>query len=157
MHDATLSLVSPCGGRDLAKFLYRRKDYAAAEKLFAETLELHSNALGPTHRRTLFTMRDLACVIQSQGRPADAEPLYRQALELVSRVTEPGVKFTIEVSQGGRRGGQGSSFLRRRGIHILEATGTDKHAMSLKLNRACRMLHISWLQAINLYRYTIDT
>jgi hypothetical protein len=42
--------------------------------------------LGPEHRHTVVAITTLARALVDQGKHADAEPLYRQALEVQRRV-----------------------------------------------------------------------
>jgi tetratricopeptide (TPR) repeat protein len=45
-------------------------------------LAINEKALGPDHPNTATTLNNLALLYNSQGRYAEAEPLYQQALEL---------------------------------------------------------------------------
>jgi Tetratricopeptide repeat len=46
-----------------------------------QTLELRKMVLGMEHPDTLTSMRDLAKVLDSQGRHGEAEEMYRRTLE----------------------------------------------------------------------------
>ena len=62
-----------------------RRDEAL--KLEAEQLTLRRRVLGPEHPDTLGTMISLANDYYAAGRPADAEPLYRESLEAIKQAT----------------------------------------------------------------------
>ena len=53
------------------------------------TLEIERRVLGPKHPDTLVSMNNLACVLLDEGKYAQAEALYSQALEIERRVLGP--------------------------------------------------------------------
>jgi eukaryotic-like serine/threonine-protein kinase len=61
-----------------------RADLALPQGVAA--LEIHRRLLGDDHPTTLGSINDLAVMLMSQGKLAEAEPLYREALERKRRV-----------------------------------------------------------------------
>jgi tetratricopeptide (TPR) repeat protein len=53
--------------------------------LFLQALELRKRLLGEEHPSVATTLNNLAYLYDSQGRYAQAEPLYLQALEIAER------------------------------------------------------------------------
>ena len=60
-------------------------DYARAEPLFRQALEIRKKALGEGHPDYAAGLNNLAALYQAMGDYARAEPLYRQALEVGRR------------------------------------------------------------------------
>ncbi|MGE0639965.1 MAG: tetratricopeptide repeat protein [Thermoanaerobaculia bacterium] len=59
-----------------------RGEFALAEPLHREALEIMRAARGERHPQTAEALANLAGVLDAQGRFAEAEPLYRSALEV---------------------------------------------------------------------------
>jgi CHAT domain-containing protein/tetratricopeptide (TPR) repeat protein len=57
-------------------------DYAAAEPLYRQALEVRRAALGEAHPDYAASLNNLAALYHAKGDYAAAEPLYRQALEV---------------------------------------------------------------------------
>jgi tetratricopeptide (TPR) repeat protein len=70
----------------LAGLCFREGDYAKAEAVYKEALELQRRVLGEERLDTLNSMSNLARVYVSEGQYAKAEPLYTKAVELLRRV-----------------------------------------------------------------------
>ena len=62
---------------DQVVVLYRQGHYAAATGLANEVLAIREKALGPEHPDVAQSLNNLAELYRSQGRYADAEPLYQ--------------------------------------------------------------------------------
>ena len=65
-----------------AFYLYDRGQYAEAEPLYKEAMEIHRTALGEEHPAYATSLNNLAVLYDAMGRHADAEPLYKQATEI---------------------------------------------------------------------------
>jgi tetratricopeptide (TPR) repeat protein len=74
------------GLNNLAVVLKAKGDYAGAEPLFRQSLEIREKALGPNHPETADSLYNLADLFDARGDYADAEPLYRQALAIDEKV-----------------------------------------------------------------------
>ena len=72
--------------------------YAPAEALLSQTLELKRRVLGPEHPSTLNTQCWLARVYSSEGKHARAEPLFRETLEARRRVSGPEDEGTLDTA-----------------------------------------------------------
>ena len=57
-------------------------DYARAEPLFRQALEIRKKALGESHPDYATSLNNLAVLYRAMGDYARAEPLFRQALEI---------------------------------------------------------------------------
>src|SRR4051794_20331601 len=66
---------------DAAAQAYRDGQYNDAIAAAEQALALARQALGPRHPNTLQSMNNLAVLYKDQGRYAEAEPLYREALQ----------------------------------------------------------------------------
>lgn len=66
----------------LGELRYRLADYAAADKLFAESLEICQRAWGDADFRTASAMNSLAFLRLQQGKIAEAQPLMERSIEL---------------------------------------------------------------------------
>ena len=66
-----------------------RGDYAAAEPLYRQALDLSRRVLGPEHPDTATALNNLASLYKSQNRYADAWPLYQQALAVNEKALGP--------------------------------------------------------------------
>ena len=55
--------------------------YAEAERLFRQALEIRREVLGEEHPSYATTLNNLASLLQATGQYAEAERLHRQALE----------------------------------------------------------------------------
>jgi tetratricopeptide (TPR) repeat protein len=60
-------------------------DYAAAEPLLKQALEIARNTLWQNHPDVASYQNDLAEPYRAMGKLAEAESLYRQALEIIRR------------------------------------------------------------------------
>ena len=71
--------------------LYRAKgDYAAAEPLYRQAMEIRRAALGEGHPDYAASLNNLALLYQAMGDYAAAEPLFRQAMEIYRAVLGEG-------------------------------------------------------------------
>ena len=57
-------------------------EYAKAEPLYRQALEIRRRVLGEEHPDYATSLNNLAVLYESMGEYAKAEPLYRQALEI---------------------------------------------------------------------------
>jgi tetratricopeptide (TPR) repeat protein len=69
----------------LASIYKSQGQYAKAEPLYQQALELRKRLLGHEHLSVTQSLSNLAYLYESQGRFAEAEPLSQQALELSKR------------------------------------------------------------------------
>ncbi|MCG8409009.1 MAG: tetratricopeptide repeat protein [Phycisphaerales bacterium] len=76
-HEAMLMAVISFG-----ELRYRLADYAAAEALFTEGLELCQRVWGEADFRTASTMNGLAFALLQRGKIAEAQPLMERSIEL---------------------------------------------------------------------------
>ncbi len=60
-------------------------DYASAEPLFRQALEIRRAALGEGHPDYATSLNNLAGLYHAMGDHAAAVPLYRQAIEICAR------------------------------------------------------------------------
>ena len=58
-------------------------DYARAEPLYRQALEIRKQALGEKHPDYAASLNNLAGLYESMGDYARAEPLYRQTVEVL--------------------------------------------------------------------------
>ena len=65
-----------------ASYLYERGQYAEAEPLYQQAMEIHRTALGERHPDYATSLNNLAELYRAMGRHAEAEPLYQQAMEI---------------------------------------------------------------------------
>ena len=70
----------------LALLYWRRGDYAKAQSLLDQGLELTAANQGENHPSYAFYLNNVAELQRQQGNFATAEPLYRQALDIQRRV-----------------------------------------------------------------------
>ena len=77
--EVTASLIG------IADVLKQRGKYDEAETLLEECLALRRELLGPEHWRMVEALRERAELELLRGRPARAEVIYRDALELARR------------------------------------------------------------------------
>ena len=61
-------------------------EYAKAEPLCRQALEINRQVLGDNHPDTATSLNNLAGLYNSMGDYAQAEPLYRQAIETYKKV-----------------------------------------------------------------------
>jgi tetratricopeptide (TPR) repeat protein len=61
-------------------------DYAGAERLYREQLQLNIETMGPEHTETAECYDNVAFNLDAQGRYGEAEPLSHKALEIRERV-----------------------------------------------------------------------
>ena len=64
-------------------------EYAKAEPLLQEALEVQEKVLGPEHPATATSLNNLAVLYGAMGEYAKAEPLYQEALRIRQKVLEP--------------------------------------------------------------------
>jgi serine/threonine protein kinase/tetratricopeptide (TPR) repeat protein len=107
MHEPTLELLESKLGPDHRVTLAARKNLAVAYldagrtteaiRMHEATLKLREAKLGPDHPDTLDTLHGLAHAMESL-HPADAEPLFRRALEGYRKSERPYEQHTIELT-----------------------------------------------------------
>jgi serine/threonine protein kinase len=81
-----------CGNWRGAVSLWRLDDPPPPDQALAEARRRHESARrdrGPEHADTLAALHDLGALLWDQGRPAEAEPLFRQGLETKCRALGP--------------------------------------------------------------------
>ena len=66
---------------DLAHTVRRKGDYAAAEELFRQVLVIGERRYGRSHPTTAVTLSDVAYVLKETYRDAEAESMFREAIE----------------------------------------------------------------------------
>jgi tetratricopeptide (TPR) repeat protein len=74
---------------NLANVYWSHGDYAQAEALYSETMEIQRRVLGPEHPDTLLSMGNLAGAYTEDGKYAQAEALFSQTLEISRHVLGP--------------------------------------------------------------------
>jgi tetratricopeptide (TPR) repeat protein len=107
LHEATLKLQESKLGPDHSGTLMSRSNLARAYlaagrtaeaiKLYEATLKLQESKLGPDHSDTLVSVHSLAHAFEA-SRPAEAEPLFRRALEGYRRQQGPNGPSTIDLT-----------------------------------------------------------
>src|SRR5581483_11942905 len=121
--------------RDLGNFLLTLKETAAARVALAQTLSLDDKALGPTAPQTLEDAAALAGI----SPPAQAEPLYRRAIESSdAAVAGPALTSlaSLRLAAGDRAGAAG---LLRRAVEKAEvAAGPNSPTVALVLGLLAR-------------------
>jgi CHAT domain-containing protein len=70
----------------LASVYDAQGEYAKAEPLYKQALEIRRRVLGEKHPNFAASLNNLATLYQAQGDLAKAEPLYKQALEIHRQV-----------------------------------------------------------------------
>ena len=65
-----------------ASYLHERGQYADAEPLCKQAMEIRRTALGEQHPDYAGSLNNLAVLYDAMGRHAEAEPLYKQAMEI---------------------------------------------------------------------------
>ena|ERR1700680_4968344 len=71
---------------NLAELYRAQGQYAKAEPLYLQALEIEKKVLGPEHPNVARELNNLALLYDAQGQYAKAEPLYRQALAILQKV-----------------------------------------------------------------------
>ena len=64
-------------------------DYAKAERLYQEALEIRQKVLGPEHPDTATSLNNLAELYERMGDYAKVEPLLEEALDIYRKTLEP--------------------------------------------------------------------
>jgi tetratricopeptide (TPR) repeat protein len=85
---------------NLAIMLARSNEYAEAEKLAREALEIQIRVFGRENLGTLGVMTDLADIERDMGRNQEALRLYREALDVEQRVLGPAQPETAVTRYG---------------------------------------------------------
>jgi tetratricopeptide (TPR) repeat protein len=89
---ATYGLQSKDSARlpnQVAFYLQARGQYAVAELLYQQALEIRRQVLGEQHPDFASSLNNLAGLYKTTGRYEQAEPLYQQALEVFRQVLGP--------------------------------------------------------------------
>jgi hypothetical protein len=68
-------------------------DYASAEQLLREVVEMQEATLGPLHPDLANTLNNLGVVCEITEKPAEAEHCFQRAYEIATAVLEPGHPF----------------------------------------------------------------
>ena len=118
---------------NLAKLHFKRADHAAAEPLLLRLLAAKQSA-GTDNPEVATVLASLATLRQATGQPAQAEAMWREALEIRERAlkpTDPSLAPTLDgladaISAQGRDGE--SLALRERALAIREAALGPTHA-----------------------------
>ena len=71
---------------NLASLYQAQKDYARAEPLFKQALEMRKRVLGPQHPDYSLSLNSLANLYYSRGDFSHAEPLFQEALAIRQQV-----------------------------------------------------------------------
>ena len=71
---------------DLAGLYRDIRDYAKAEALYLEALEISQKVLGQEHPTNAAILSNLGLFYNSQGEDAKAEPLYQEATRIYQKV-----------------------------------------------------------------------
>ena len=74
---------------ELALQYDHKGDYAKAEPLFRQALQIREKVLGPKHPHTAASLDSLALLYDHKGDYAKAEPLFRRALQIREKVLGP--------------------------------------------------------------------
>jgi tetratricopeptide (TPR) repeat protein len=82
-----------------AKAAYQQKDYARSGELLQEALR-EAEKFGADDPRLAVTLHNLANLAATQGKAAEAEPLYRRALAILEKVRGPDHSQTAVVRLG---------------------------------------------------------
>ncbi|MCK4403862.1 MAG: tetratricopeptide repeat protein, partial [candidate division Zixibacteria bacterium] len=69
-----------------AKQLYEKGEYGVATSVAQEALRIAETTLGLADPKTGTSINNLALLYDSQGKYAEAEPLYKRALEIREKV-----------------------------------------------------------------------
>ena len=67
---------------DKATTLYQQGKFSKAIRAGKEALKIAENTFGSFHANVATAMNNLALLYSEQGKYAEAEPLYKQALEI---------------------------------------------------------------------------
>ncbi len=68
---------------------FEEGDYARAEALLREAVDLYQEAGGPEHPEVALGLRSLGALANLQGRYKEAEPLYRRSLAILEKILGP--------------------------------------------------------------------
>lgn len=79
----------------LVDVLDARGNYAAAETMAAELVEVQTKTLGASHPNTVAALTSLASLYRKEGRLADAEKVFRDAYQRFETVLGPDHRSTI--------------------------------------------------------------
>ena len=71
------------------------KNYAEAEQMGSEAIEIDRRALGPEHAFTLAAMNNLTLALAHEGKLSEAEPLARSTLEGYQHAMGPNHPSTL--------------------------------------------------------------
>lgn len=82
-------LAVAASANSLARLFYYLRDYAEAEKLAIECIEIYEKLHGREHAEVCGAMHNLATLYHVQRKYAEAEPVYKQALEIKQKVFGP--------------------------------------------------------------------
>lgn len=79
-----IRLLDRCG-----QYLYQRAQYADAETLYRQALEIREQVLGPEHLDVAISLRNLTTLYWDQGKFVQAEPLFLRSLSIREQVLGP--------------------------------------------------------------------
>ena len=82
--------VLPQSSFDLAEIQREQRNYAQAEPLFKQCLEISRKALARGHPQVAWSLGNLGFLYRDQQRFAEAEPLLREALDIGKQSLGPG-------------------------------------------------------------------
>ena len=77
-----------------AHYLYERGQYAEAEPLYLQAMEIRRTALGERHPDYATSLNNLAGLYDATGRHAEAEPLYGRRWRFAARPWASGTPTT---------------------------------------------------------------
>jgi hypothetical protein len=80
---------------DAAERAAAEKDFAAAERLLREAVELQEADLGPHHPDLANTLNNLGVVCEMADQPSEAETCYRRAYAIAAAALPPDHSFVI--------------------------------------------------------------
>ena len=69
------------------------------EQLYRQAYELRLGESGPEHPRTIASLVRLGALLRAHGRPSEAEPLLRKALESQGRLSSDGANILLELGE----------------------------------------------------------
>ncbi len=74
---------------DIATTLYQHGEFSKAIRAGKEALKAVGDIFGSFHANMATAMNNLALLYSEQGKYAEAEPLYKQALEICKKTLTP--------------------------------------------------------------------
>jgi CHAT domain-containing protein/Flp pilus assembly protein TadD len=105
--------------------LYRAGDYPGTIPLAEEGLEHAKRILGDAHPQVATPLNNLALLLDTTGRYAEAEPLYREALAIADQAGEPEILWIVQGNLSGLHAKQGhrplAIFFGKQAVNTLQS------------------------------------